>query len=101
MDVNDAFRSCVYDVLDICSFIPSSTCSIYNYIPHRTLLPSSSPSYPSPIRVLCFYAYNLGRGRILPAEHPHEDKLHDVAVKEEELRSPVSLRAVDRLHAAC
>ena len=49
---------------------------------------------------LCFYAYNLGSGRILPAEHPHEDKLHHVAVEEEELCSPIPLRAVDRLHAA-
>lgn len=37
----------------------------------------------------------------MPAKHPHEDKLHHVAVKEEELCSAVSLRAVDRLHAAC
>ena len=50
---------------------------------------------------LRFYTYHLGSGRILPAEHPHEDELHHVTVKEEELCPPVSLRAVDRLHAAC
>ena len=50
---------------------------------------------------LCFYTYHLGSGRILPTEHPHEDELHHVTVKEEELCPPVSLRAVDRLHAAC
>ena len=50
---------------------------------------------------LCFYTYHLGSGRILPAEHPHEDELHHVTVKEEELCPPVSLRAVDRLHATC
>lgn len=64
--------------------------------PPRALPALTNRSVP-----LCFDAYNLGGGRILPAEHPHEDELHHVAVKEEKLRSPVSLRAVDCLHAAC
>ena len=51
--------------------------------------------------VLCFDAYNFCGGRILPAEHPHEDELHHVAVEEEELCSSVPRGAVDGLHATC
>lgn len=68
------------------------------YIAHK---PCSHPSHSNTPYLLCFYAYHLGSGRILPAEHPHKDKLHHVAVEEEELRPAISLRAVDRLHAAC
>lgn len=68
------------------------------YIAHKPWSLSSSSSTPY---FLCFYAYDLGSGGILPAEHPHKDKLHHVAVEEEELRPAISLRAVDRLHAAC
>ena len=51
--------------------------------------------------ILCFYTYNFCGGRILPAEHPHEDELHHVTVEEEELCSSVPRSAVDGLHAAC
>lgn len=37
----------------------------------------------------------------MPAEYPHENKLHHVAVEEEKLCTPVSLCAIDGLHAAC
>ena len=89
--------ACTYDVLVICSFNPSITLfTAYMPPPVHSLNPPAVPTVP-----LCFDAYNLGSGRILPAEHPHEDKLHHVAVEEEELCSPISLRTVDRLHAAC
>lgn len=70
------------------------------YVPDRHLAPFLEPFLPFPTGALCFDAYDLGSGGILPAEHPHENKLHHVAVKEEELRPPVALRAVHGLHAA-
>ena len=57
--------------------------------------------YNAPYLILCFYAYNFCGGRILPAEHPHEDKLYHVAVEEEKLCSSVARGAIDGLHAAC
>lgn len=71
------------------------------YVYHRPLLPPFEPFRPLPIGALCFYANNLGSGGLLPAEHPHEDELHHVAVEEKELCPAVSLRPVDRLHTAC
>lgn len=77
--------------------------SIYTlYLSQAPFLPPRAlPAVVNRFMPLYFDAYNLGGGRILPAEHPHENKLHHIAVKEEELCSPVSLRAVDGLHAAC
>ena len=46
MDGMVAIRSCLYDDLDICSLIPSSTRSIYNYIPHQPLPSSFEPFIP-------------------------------------------------------
>ena len=88
------------NVLDVSSLHRSSTLFIVRIL-YQSLPQCLWPLLLLIMHALCFDAHHLGSGRILPAEHPHEDELHHVAVKEKELCSSVSLRAVDRLHAAC